>query len=482
MRMGLCQDKANPTWHRDVSACGSCEKKCIFAPDVTDSEFVTSGYFDYSEHPVKLETIDTNLSYLAAVSGGRDSVVLAELLHRGGYCFEIAHCNFHLRGDECDRDEQFVRRLASAYGVPCHVAQFDTEAYASEKKLSTEMAARELRYGWFEQIRQERGLDRIAVAHHRDDAIETFFINLLRGAGLAGLCGMKAENGHVVRPMLHISREEIDRFVAEEKLEYVDDRTNATDLYLRNRIRHQLVPLMRELNPSFDSVMGQNLKNLCDANEIYQNTVATILGDIITHRQDGIDEIAIADIEKLSPQSTLLFELLRPYGFNADTVGEILAGLNGESGRQWLSSSSATSGGATHYQLVKDRETLQITPVSRQEQQPGLIVSALMPRETVTILKTDKETILCDADLLKQPLTLRHWHDGDRFYPFGMRGSRLVSDYFTDQKLSTIEKQRQWLLCDADGRIVWIVGMRADNRFAITEKTKEVVRIVVGGQ
>ena len=395
-------------------------------------------------------------------------MVLAELLHRGGYRFEIAHCNFHLRGDESDRDEQFVRDLANRYGVPCHVAQFDTDAYASEKNISTEMAARELRYAWFERVRQERGLDLIAVAHHRDDAIETFFINLLRGAGLAGLCGMKAQYGHVVRPLLHVSREEIDRYIDENGLHYVEDRTNATDLYLRNRIRHQLIPLMRELNPSFDSVMSQNLHNLSDANEIYQSTVAAIKEDIVTHRSDGIDEIPVAKIENLKTQDTLLFELLRPYGFNADTVNEILAGLHGKSGRQYLS--------PTH-RLVKDRQTLQVSALGTTDATPKLTISGPIARKEFTTLKTERNTILCDADLLKQPLTLRHWHDGDRFYPFGMKGSQLVSDYFSDHKFSLLEKQQAWLLCDADDKIVWVIGHRADGRFAVTEKTMEIIEI-----
>lgn len=413
-------------------------------------------------------TLNIKQSILAAVSGGRDSVVLAELLHRGGYRFEIAHCNFHLRGDESDRDEQFVRDLANRYGVPCHVAQFDTDAYASEKNISTEMAARELRYAWFERVRQERGLDLIAVAHHRDDAIETFFINLLRGAGLAGLCGMKAQYGHVVRPLLHVSREEIDRYIDENGLHYVEDRTNATDLYLRNRIRHQLIPPMRELNPSFDSVMSQNLHNLSDANEIYQSTVAAIKEDIVTHRSDGIDEIPIAKIENLKTQDTLLFELLRPYGFNADTVNEILAGLHGKSGRQYLS--------PTH-RLVKDRQTLQVSALGTTDATPKLTISGPIARKEFTTLKTERNTILCDADLLKQPLTLRHWHDGDRFYPFGMKGSQLVSDYFSDHKFSLLEKQQAWLLCDADDKIVWVIGHRADGRFAVTGKTMEIIEI-----
>ena len=422
---------------------------------------------------VKLETLDIKQSVLAAVSGGRDSVVLAELLHRGGYRFEIAHCNFHLRGDESDRDEQFVRTLANRYGVPIHVAQFDTNAYASEKKISTEMAARELRYEWFEKVRQERNLDLIAVAHHRDDAIETFFINLLRGAGLAGLCGMKAENGYVVRPLLHVSREEIDKFVADENLDYVDDHTNATDLYLRNRIRHQLMPLLRELNPSFDATMEQNLHNLSDANEVFIKTIETLRNETITKRIDGIDEIPVSNIENLKPQGTLLFELLRPYGFNSDTVNEILASLHSESGRQFLS--------PTH-KLVKDRETLQITPLCKNNTQPVIEISEPVKREEIPTLKTAKDTILCDAERLRHPLSLRKWKEGDRFHPFGMKGSRLVSDYFSDMKLSIIEKQQQWLLCDADGEIVWIVGMRADGRFAVTEKTAEVTMIKAVGE
>lgn len=400
--------------------------------------------------------------------------MLAELLHRGGYRFEIAHCNFHLRGDESNRDEQFVRRLAERYGVPCHVAHFDTDAYASEKKISIEMAARELRYERFEQVRLERGLDLIAVAHHRDDAIETFFINLLRGAGLSGLCGMKEENGKVVRPLLHISREEIDKFVADENLEYVDDCTNATDLYLRNRIRHQLIPLMRELNPSFDTTMEQNLHNLSDANEVFIRTLENIKNEVITKRPDGIDEIAVSDVEQFNPKSTILFELLRPYGFNSDTVTEILAGLNGESGRQYISQS---------HRLVKDRKTLQIIPLNNTDRRPDIDISEPFKRETLITLKTGKDTILCDAEKLKRPLSLRKWRDGDRFYPFGMKGSRLVSDYFSDLKLSIIEKQQQWLLCDADGDIVWVVGHRADGHFAITDKTEDVVRIkIVRGQ
>ena len=361
-----------------------------------------------------------------------------------------------------------MRQLANRYGVQCYVAQFNTTAYAAEHHLSTEMAARELRYNWFEKVRQERGLDLIAVAHHRDDAFETFFINLLRGAGLPGLCGMKEQNGIVVRPLLHTSREEIDRYIAENNLDYVDDSTNAADLYLRNRIRHQLIPMMRELNLSFDVTMDQNLHNLSDANVIYQASVEQLRKSIINHRPYGIDEIDIGAIETLSPLLTYLFELLRPYGFNNKTVSEIAAGLHGESGQQYLS--------PTH-RLVKDRQTLQISPLAHTDTPPELIISEPISRQEFTTLKTERDTILCDADLLLRPLHFRHWRHGDRFQPFGLKGSQLVSDFFSNHKLSLIEKERAWLLCDASDQIVWIVGMRADQRFAVTANTSHVLKV-----
>ena len=231
---------------------------------------------------------------------------------------------------------------------------------------------------------------------------------------------------------------------------------------------------MRELNPSFDSTMEQNLHNLSDANEVFIRTLENIKNEVITKRPDGIDEIAVSNVEQFNPQSTILVELLRPYGFNSDPVTEILAGLNGESGRQYISQS---------HRLVKDRKTLQIIPLNNTDRRPDIDISEPFKRETLITLKTGKDTILCDAEKLKRPLTLRKWRDGDRFHPFGMKGSRLVSDYFSNLKLSIIEKQQQWLLCDADGNIVWVVGHRADGHFAITDKTEDVVRIkIVRGQ
>ena len=243
--------------------------------------------------------LDTNSLYLVALSGGADSVALLLMLHEAGYQTHAAHCNFHLRGEESNRDEEFCVALCSRLDIPLHRVHFDTAIYAEKRKVSIEMAAREQRYSWFEQLRRQQGLDFIAVAHHRDDAIETFFINLLRGTGIAGLCGMKALSGHIVRPLLDVSRDDIDRFVAENGLEYIDDRTNATDLYLRNRIRHQLLPLLRDLSPAFDATMSQNLRNLTDANQVFQAAIDTLRLETVTHRPDGIDSIPVAAIDAL---------------------------------------------------------------------------------------------------------------------------------------------------------------------------------------
>ena len=416
---------------------------------------------------MKLGNLNIHDTLLAAVSGGRDSVVLAELLHRQGFRFEIAHCNFHLRGDESDRDEAFVHSLAERLGVPCHVAQFDTERYAREHGLSVEMAARELRYSFFEQTRRERGLDLIAVAHHRDDSVETFFLNLLRGTGVAGLGGIKPLNGHIVRPLLPFSREEIDRFVEEEKLQYVEDHTNATLLFQRNRIRHQLLPLLRELSPSFDHTMETNMSHLADASAIVDLYVDTLRQRAVTQRPDGIIAIALAEVGE--PRETLLFELLRPYNFAPSTVHDLADGLGGESGRLFLS--------RTH-KMVRDRETLQIVPLDAPDTPPSY-TTTLLPRHELQSLRCDSNFILCDPAKLRQPLTLRHWREGDRFQPFGMRGSRLLSDYWNDLKLSLLEKERAWLLCDRDGSIVWVIGMRADGRWAVDDTTTEVLRIEI---
>lgn len=397
-------------------------------------------------------------------------MALCELLHRGGRTFEIAHCNFHLRPGECDRDEQFVRAQAQRYGATIHVAQFDTEAYAKEHGISIEMAARELRYRYFEQIRKERGLDYIAVGHHQDDAEETFFLNLMRGTGIAGLHGIRPKNGCIVRPMLIFSRAEIDQFVENNNLPYVEDHTNAELDYKRNKIRHKLMPLLRELEPNIDRILMGDMARLADAETIYKAAIKQRIESMESVCEDGSIRIGIDDIKALEPQRTLTYELLHPYGFGESVTDQLLGCLDGNPGKVFLSN--------TH-QITKDRNAIIITPLQREEKRPKIDISEPIAIERLDSFKTAPNVMLCDAAKLRLPLTLRHWRTGDKFHPFGMSGAKLVSDYFTDMKLSLIDKEKVWLLCDAEGLIMWIIGMRTDDRFKISKHTENAVRITL---
>lgn len=425
---------------------------------------------------------DPSAHLLLAVSGGVDSVTLCELCHRAGFHFAIAHCNFHLRPGDCDRDELFVRQLAASYGVPCHVAQFDTQTFSSQHHLSIEEAARVLRYDFFNQLIDAHGYDRLLTAHHRDDSAETFFLNLLRGTGIAGLHGIRpssplpvAESAHgsqlathrLVRPMLPFGREEIERFAAENNLQHVEDVTNASLAYRRNQIRHQLIPLLRTMSPTFDQAISQTIEHLSDAEHIFRQAVNEKRKELFVERPDGIVVVSCSQLSSLEPLRTWTFELFRPFGFNAATIDSLLESLGKESGRRFSSS--------THL-LVVNRDELHLAPIFH--------VGSLLPLslDFVTIeahelpsLVVSSEKALFDADRVAFPLHQRHWQPSDRFYPFGMKGSRLLSDFFSDRKLSLLEKQSQWLLCDANDQILWVVGLRADGRYAVTPATRHIL-------
>jgi tRNA(Ile)-lysidine synthase len=378
---------------------------------------------------------------LLAVSGGRDSAALAHLMHEAGFRFAIAHCNFHLRPGDCDRDETFVRRLAALYGAPCHVAQFDTRTVAAASGESIEEAARRLRYTFFASlVAQQPSLACVATAHHRDDSVETFFLNLFRGTGIAGLHGIRpvAEleigNGRlrVVRPLLPFSRAEIDAYIEAHGLEYVEDCTNAQLDARRNRIRLQLMPLLRELYPSVDATMQANMERLADVGEVYRRYVDDLRARVI-HKYESrlpslpveISAVALSDIEALDPQRTLLFELLRPYGFNASVVDDITKTIK-QSGNQALS-------GRLFY-----------SPSHVAEIHRGLLLVA--PQFQIPIP---------DAQLSTRP-----WRPGDRFRPKGMKGTRLVSDFLKDLHLSRIERQYVMVQTAPDGTIRSVVGLR----------------------
>lgn len=435
---------------------------------------------------------------LLAVSGGIDSTALCHLMHQARFAFSIAHCNFHLRPGDCDRDEYFVRELAKRYGVNLYVAQFDTYAYATQYGQSIEEAARNLRYQFFNDILDgkvepqwkapdsdvKESLAYIATAHHRDDSTETFFINLLRGTGLAGLHGIPSVNGNIVRPLLPFGRDEIEQYAQMNGLSHVEDFTNATTAYKRNQIRLQLMPLLREIEPNIDRAMQQNIARLSDAEKIYQSYIALVRGQVLVQKEDGYS-IAISEIEKLSPQRTLLFELIREFGFSISQVDEILKGLHSQSGLQFYS--------RTH-RIVKDRTQLLVFRFTPSPESDNLIIekknsNVLLSNGNVMRVSLianypsfepskSKDTACLDAEQIQWPLVVRHWKEGDRFRPFGMKGTRLVSDYFSDQKFSLIEKEQALLLVDSKDTILWIIGHRVAH-YPIKPSTKNILILTI---
>ena len=449
---------------------------------------------------------------LVALSGGVDSMVLAELLRRGGYDIAFAHCNFHLRGKESDGDEQFVREYAERVGVKLFVRQFDTLEYVETQKVSVEMAARELRYAWFNDlinanehissteshvhpvisteshahpvISTERSewrnllFDKLALAHHADDQIETFFINLLRSSGIKGLKAMQPRNGMYIRPLLWASREEIKKFAIENSIQWREDSTNNDTVYLRNKIRHELMPVFDSIKPEAREKILESVNHLASENQLYRELLKEKISQIET--VDGVlHSIPKRHFERSEAESRnplglqLLFEWIRNYDFSYSQCESIFAALDGESGKEFYSD---------EYQLVIEKNSIDIFPVHlnstrhalslRETKQPVRTMSAL------SLITANPNIAQLDYDKLKLPLQTRSWQQGDRFHPLGMRGTKLVSDFFNDNDFTTFQKKNTLILTDNEGEIVWIVGYRIDDRFKITEKTKTIYQIV----
>ena len=414
---------------------------------------------------------------LVALSGGVDSMVLAELLRRCGYDITFAHCNFHLRGKESDGDEQFVREYAERVGVKLFVRQFDTLEYVETQKVSVEMAARELRYAWFNDMINASG-QLLALAHHADDQIETFFINLMRGSGIKGLKAMQPRNGLYIRPLLWASREEIRQFAIENGIQWREDSTNNDTVYLRNKIRHDLMPVFDSIKPEAREKILESVNHLASENQLYRELLKEKLSQIETvdgvlHRIDK-QQFACKDAERHVP--TLLFEWLRDFGFSFSQCESILASLDSEPGKEFYSA---------NYQLVIEKDTIDIFPIELTDNllTPGLSYSKQPVRTThaLSLLITDNPNIAqLDFDKLKFPLRVRHWWHGDRFHPLGLKGTKLVSDFFNDNGFTTFQKRNTQIITDAEGEIVWIVGHRIDDRFKITDKTKTIYEIKFG--
>ena len=414
---------------------------------------------------------------ILALSGGIDSMVLADLLLKAKVEFVAAHCNFHLRGEESDGDEKFVRDYAERNGIQCFVKHFETEKYAAEQSISIEMAARDLRYAWFEELRQQLGYDKIAVAHHADDQAETFFINLLRGAGLNGLKGMKPQNGVIIRPLLWASREQIRKYAVENQILWREDHTNAESVYLRNKIRNQLLPAFDELHAEARQGLYKSLEHLAAENELYRELLQEKLGQIIEYNGD-IQRIPYSAFLIQHSSFQLLFEWLRQYGFNTDQCHFIYDALGSSVGNQYCSPTHCVVIGRNELQLseikAKTDDEIQIEIGEEEILSPVHLCFSRFEKDADFIINKSPEVAQLDFDTLKFPLTLRHWRHGDRFHPLGMKGSKLLSDFFVDQKFTEWQKRNVWLLVAADGDILWVVGYRIDERYKVSISTKTI--------
>ena len=414
---------------------------------------------------------------ILALSGGIDSMVLAGLLLKSKVEFVAAHCNFHLRGEESDGDEKFVRDYAERNGIQCFVKHFETEKYAAEQGISIEMAARELRYAWFEELRQQLGYDKIAVAHHADDQAETFIINLLRGAGLNGLKGMKPQNGVIIRPLLWVSREQIRKYAVENQILWREDHTNAESVYLRNKIRNQLLPAFDELQPEARQGLYKSLEHLSAENELYRELLQEKLGQIIEYNGD-IQRIPHSAFLIQHSSFQLLFEWLRQYGFNTDQCHFIYDAIGTGVGNQYCSATHRLVIGRDELQLFEIKEDtneeIQIETGEEEILLPVHLCFAKLEKTPDFVIDKSPNVAQLDFNKLKFPLTLRRWRHGDRFHPLGMKGSKLLSDFFVDQKFTEWQKRNVWLLVSADGDILWVVGYRIDERYKVSNSTKTI--------
>ena len=414
--------------------------------------------------------------HVVALSGGADSVALLLILRDLGYQIEAAHCNFHLRGDESNRDEDFVKKLCQNLNIPLHVIHFDTDEYASVHQVSIEMAARELRYGYFRQLCQDIGAVSVCVAHHRDDAVETFLMNLLRGSGVHGLTGIRPKNGHIIRPLLCVSRQEIVDFLDSIGQAYVTDSTNLEANVLRNRIRLQVMPLLKELNPHAAENICKTARFIGDAEKIMDAWMQEVTVRLV---KDG--KVRMSELLQLPSPETFLHEWLAPFGFNTAQTAQIADLLNGcESGRVFCTH--------THTLLI-DRDELILESVSkpmklmkipesgRYRYDENLLFDIKISDTALVSKVADCMTV--DASDIHFPLTIRPVQPGDSFSPFGMEGRKLVSDFLTDCKLSLLQKRRQLVITQANGDILWLVGLRTDNRYRVTKATKTTLRIQI---
>ncbi|PIA77731.1 tRNA lysidine(34) synthetase TilS [Gaetbulibacter sp. 4G1] len=412
---------------------------------------------------------------LVAISGGLDSVVLMHLCHQFGLNIALVHCNFNLRGEESDSDENFILQLAEDLDLEVFIESFDTENYAKKNKLSIQMAARELRYNWFEELAAQLQFDYVLTAHHADDNLETFLINLSRGTGLDGLSGIPVINDKLVRPLLLFSREAIETYAKDNNLKWREDSSNISTKYLRNKLRHDVIPILKEINPQLLQNFNKTQAYLKNSKLIIEDRIEDVFTDIVNQTDSQSISFDISKIKKLSKPKAYLFEFLKDYNFTE--WGDVENLLDAQSGKQVFSN--------TH-RLLKDRTFLLLTEITSESYKPIKILNldnkietpfgALIFNKIDSIVENLSNTVYVDKDKLNFPLTIRKWEEGDVFYPLGMIGKKKLSKYFKDEKISLFDKENVWVLCSGKD-IVWVINRRADNRFKVTEATKHILKI-----
>ncbi len=413
---------------------------------------------------------------LLALSGGMDSVLLVHLFKAAGFNFGLAHCNFQLRAQESINDQLFCEELAHKMEVPIYIKKFDTLLFASQQKISTQMAARNLRYQWFEETRVQHNYSAIALAHHQNDAIETILLNLIRGTGIAGMHGILPKNGNLIRPLLFLTRDEIKQLIDSNRLAFVEDSSNSSTKYARNKIRLEIVPKLKELNPQIEQTFEDNLKHFKNLELLLNNTVEALKKELFTQFEDTV-KIPISKVKILEPLPLLLYNLLKEYGFNQTTVNNLISSLSKHPGKIFESAG---------YQLITDRESLIIIKkdqagiLSQKINQNDHTISygnykiGIIREDSPLIVKNNPLSVSIDSEKLIYPLTLRTWQRGDFFHPLGMKERKKLSDFFINQKIDQNKKSRIPLLVNANNEIIWIVGYRLDDRYKVTDKTKKV--------
>ena len=415
---------------------------------------------------------------LIAISGGLDSVVLTQLFATLNLDISLAHCNFNLRGVESDTDEQFVIKLAKKLDITCYNTSFDTDRIAKENKDSTQITARKLRYTWFQEIIETHNFDYILTGHQADDNLETFLINLTRGSGLDGFTGIPEINGNIVRPLLRFSRAEISAFAKENKLAWREDQSNTSTKYIRNKIRHKILPVLKEINPSLLDTFSKTVAHLKESTQIIKDRIEEVTKQVVL-KEKGITKFKIAEILQLSNPKAYLFQLLKAYNFTE--FKDVYSLLSAQSGKQVFSH--------THV-LLKDRNFLilserdfssvtdpkfQILANMHEIKNPIHLTLEEVTEQSIP----NKKSIYVSKEILTFPLVVRKWENGDYFYPAGMQGKKKLSKYFKDEKLSLLEKQKQWLLCDANNAIIWVLGMRKDTRYTSHAPASKQLKITI---